>query len=365
MIRILHVLGKLDCGGAETLVMNWYRNIDKNEMQFDFIIHTDEECYYSAEIRRLGGKIFSVPRYCVLNHANYISRWKAFFLEHPEYRIIHGHVRSTAAIYLKIAKSMGLITIAHSHSISSGYGVASIFKYVLQRNIKNMADYFFACSWEAGIWLFGYKVCSTNKFKVIKNGIDCTIFKYDEKIRSTYRKTLKLEGRLVIGHVGRLTPSKNHNFLLKIFKEISLQDATAILLLVGDGELKNSLIAQIKHLGIEDNVIFLGVREDVNELLQAMDIFVFPSLYEGFGIATIEAQAVGLKCFFSDKVPSVTNITPNANYISLELTAKNWADKILASKKYSRISYTKQVIEHGYEIKATTNELTNFYKKIL
>lgn len=364
-IRILHVLGGLNRGGAETMVMNLYRNIDRSKIQFDFIIHTEVVCDYDDEIKSLGGRIFRIPRYKVINHFQYKREWQLFLKEHPEYKIIHGHVRSTASIYLKIAKNMGLITIAHSHSISSGYGVKSILKYILQKNIKNIADYFFACSWDAGVWLFGKKTCCKDKFKVIKNAIDCDEFRYKSSVRTQYRKVLKLDNKLVIGHVGRLTYPKNHRFILEIFKEILLQDNSAFLLLVGDGELKSEINSQINNLGLEDNVMMLGSITEVNNILQAMDIFLFPSLYEGFGIAAIEAQAVGLHCFFSEKVPYETKVTDNVNYLSLNLPAKEWACKILSKKNYVRESCAKQISESGYEIKTSANELISLYFEML
>jgi glycosyltransferase involved in cell wall biosynthesis len=367
-IRILHVLGGMNRAGAETMIMNLYRNIDRTKLQFDFIVHTNEKCDYDEEIRALGGKIYSIPQYIGKNHFKYILAWNKFFRNHPEYKIIHGHVRSTASIYLKIAKKFELITIAHSHSTSSGTGIASIVKNTLQYPIRFTADYFLACSKFAGEWLFGNKICKKNNFHILKNAIDTKKFNYNENIRLNKREELGIENKFVIGHVGRFQPPKNHDFLIQIFSEIINKNPHSVLLLVGEGELKNKVQKKVIHLGISDSVIFTGKRSDISEIVQAMDVFVFPSLYEGLGIGVVEAQASGLPCVIADTIPQEALITDLVEVLSLKKPKEYWAKEILKyneKEKYSRNSTYEQIKLNGYDIEETSKWLEKFYLKII
>jgi len=365
MIRILHVLGRLDCGGAETLVMNWYRNINRDEIQFDFVIHTEEECYYSAEIRRLGGRIFSVPRYSGFNHANYITKWQIFFSDHPEYKIIHGHVRSTASIYLKIAKQMGLTTISHSHSVSNGIGISSFIKNMFQKNIRYTSDYFFACSESAGIWLFGKDACKKDNFYVLKNAIDCDKYRFNSEIREQIRSDMNIERKFVVGHVGRFCSPKNHKFLLEVFKKVHQRNINSVLLLIGSGELENSIKNKTCDMGLSNFVKFLGNRSDVPDLLQGMDCFVFPSVFEGLGISLMEAQAAGLPCVISDKVPKEAFIAKSLKILSLKQKKEEWAESVLkAGNGYIRKDMTGLIKKAGYDIKENAKWIERFYTSI-
>jgi len=366
MIRILHVLGRLDCGGAETLVMNWYRNINRDAIQFDFVIHTEEECYYSAEIRRLGGRIFSVPKYSGFNHATYISKWKAFFLEHPEYKIIHGHVRSTAAIYLKIAKKMGLITIAHSHSTSNGIGTYALVKAILQYPIRYTADYLFACSESAGIWLFGKTACKKGNFFVLKNAIDAKKYIYNEKIRKEKRKEFNIDNKLIIGHIGRFIASKNHIFLIDIFKVLHDNNNDVILMLIGDGALRPLIEKKATDLGLAKSVIFTGVRSDIPDLLQMIDVFVLPSLYEGVPVTLVEAQASGVRCVISDAITKEVIITDMIRRIPLTKSSKDWAMAIMDELAFPFRSNTyEKIVKEKYDVIETVQWLQKFYLEIV
>jgi glycosyltransferase involved in cell wall biosynthesis len=362
-IRILHVLGALNRGGAETFIMNVYRNIDRKRVQFDFIIHTEEKCDYTDEIINMGGRIYSIPKYKGTNHYQYINRWREFYNAHKEYKIVHGHMRSTASIYLKIAKNFGIISIAHSHSTSSGTGIAAIAKNLLQIPLKYRADFLFACSYDAGKWLFHNKV-NSNNFFVVKNGIDVMKYVFDDKIRKKIRAEFEIDNDIfVIGHVGRFSCSKNHEFLVKIFFEYEKLDNKCKLLLVGKGPEIDSTREIVNKLKLTDKVIFAGVRDNVNEILQAMDFFVFPSKFEGLGIVAIEAQATGLYCLVSDKVPNEVKVTSNVEFMALENGSKEWAYHIFKNKDYKRINSTDSIIEAGYDIEKTSDFLLDTYLK--
>ena len=362
--RVLHVLGRLDRGGAETMVMNLYRNIDRSKIQFDFIIHTDDECDYTSEILQLGGRIYSISKYNVKNHIKYKKEWSDFFYKHPEYKIIHGHVRSTAAIYLKIAKKYKLTTISHSHNISSGNGIKAIVKNILQYPIRYIADYFFACSNQAGIWLFGKKVCRKSNFFIVNNSIDSKRFMYNKKVRSQKRLELGLENNFVIGHIGRFHPQKNHTFLIDIFKHVIIRKADAKLLLIGDGELFDYINNKVSMLGLQKNVVFIRRSDNISELLQAVDVFVFPSLYEGLGMVAIEAQAAGLPTIVSDSIPEEAFITNLIKKINLSLSEEKWAEEILKySSKGERNNMYEEICNKGYDINNTAKWLESFYMK--
>ena len=360
--RVLHVLGKLNRGGAETMIMNIYRNIDRSKIQFDFVIHTNEKCDYNDEIIKLGGKIYSVPHYIGRNHFKYKKAWNNFFNKYSEYKIIHGHIRSTAAIYLKIAKKYGLVTIAHSHSTASrGNKIEQFVKNIMQVPIRYIADYLFACSDEAGVWLFGKKSIKKENYKIVKNAIDVNKYIFDENNRNEMRKILNIENKFVVGHVGNFTYPKNHKFLIDIFYQVQMENKNSILLLVGDGELRSHIEKQMIDLDIKDKVILTGVVKNVNDYMQAMDVFVFPSIFEGLGIAVIEAQAAGLPCVVADTIPDEAFITNLIKKISLNKGSQVWSDQILKYTKYDKRDTYKEVCNHGYDICKTAKWLENFY----
>lgn len=360
--RVLQVFARMNRGGAETMIMNIYRNIDRTKLQFDFIVHTKEKCDFDDEISSLGGEIYRMPRYNGKNHFKYKREWHDFFKKHPEYKIIHSHVRSTAAIYLEIAKKYGLITIAHSHSISSGKGIKAVVKNLLQIPIRYVADYLFACSHEAGKWLFGRKA----NYKIVKNGIDIDRFIFSETVRSKIRNQLGIGDKFVIGHVGRFSLPKNHSFLIEIFYEIQKHISNAVLLLIGQGSLRPEIETKVKVLGIQDKVLFIGVVPNVNDYMQAMDVFVFPSFFEGFPVVLVEAQASGLPCFVSDKITNETSITDIIRYIPLEKSPEYWAKEILHhTQNFERKSHHYKVAEAGFDIRNTINFLQEFYLKVI
>lgn len=361
-IRVLQVFAHMNRGGAESMIMNLYRSIDRSRVQFDFVVHTEKKCAFDEEISQLGGRIFSVPQYRGRNHSQYYKCWKAFFSDHPEYKIVHGHMRSTASIYLNIARSKGLFTIAHSHSTSSGTGFGAIAKNILQYPIRYRADYFFACSQDAGEWLFGKKVCKSDRFKIMNNAIDAKRFAYDEKTRIAMRKELGIEDRFIIGHVGRIDKPKNHKFLIDIFNETHKKNAQALLLIVGDGALRSEIEEQVCSMGLSQHVLFTGIRSDISNLLQAMDVFVFPSIYEGLPVALVEAQASGLRCFVSDRITKAIGITELVEFISLDCSKEYWAKKVLSvnDKGHRRNTYD-DISKAGYDVRENADWLEKFY----
>jgi glycosyltransferase involved in cell wall biosynthesis len=365
-IRILHVIGIMNRGGAETMIMNYYRSIDRSKVQFDFVENSFEPAVFDEEIQSLGGRIFRCPHYNGKNHITYVRWWKQFFREHcGEFAAVHGHLGSTAAIYLSAAKKAGVYTIAHSHNthqISLSGMVYQMYSYPT----RYIADYFFGCSQDAGISRYGKRICdSSEKFSVLNNAIDTDHFAYREEIRAKIRRKLGLEGKLVIGHVGRFFAQKNHRFLLEIFAQIHKRNADAVLLLVGDGELRGEIEKQIRDSGLDECVILAGVQADVNPYYHAMDVFLFPSLYEGLGIVAVEAQTTGLPCVISDRVSTECIVAEDLVTVSsLKNNVEKWATVVLSLENYCRKSHVDMARERGYDILEATALLQKFYLKI-
>lgn len=362
-IRILHVVGNMDRGGTETLLMSIYRNIDRERVQFDFVEHTNFESAYDSEIRSLGGRIFRIPRYKVFNHFNYIKYWEDLFTEN-EFTAVHGHINSTACIYLKVAKSHNIPTIAHSHNVNTGIGIKSKVKKLYNKNINLVSDYKFACSEDAGHSLYG---ANFYDFKVIKNGIEVDKFIYNHKKRSEIRKELELpEDSFVIGHIGNYNPVKNHQFVVSVFEDIYGGVNESKLILIGK-DVENNIKNTISNREIVNSILFLGSRSDVPDLLNAIDVFVLPSKIEGLGLSLIESQASGLVSFASTNVPKETKITNLLHYLPINSvnSVSTWAKEIVKYQEYLRVDKRKEILENGYDIRTTASYLETFYTNII
>ncbi|PIC91028.1 glycosyl transferase family 1 [Sporosarcina sp. P21c] len=351
------------------MIMNLYRNIDRSKIQFDFVVHTNNKCDYDDEINALGGVIYSIPRYTGKNHFQYKKSWYNLLKQHPEYKIIHGHVRSTAAIYLNIANEFGLMTVAHSHSTSSGEGLSAFIKNALQYRIRFTADYLFACSKTAGEWLFGEKATKNENFLILNNAIDAKKYIYNEQVRKMKRNELRMDNSFIIGHIGRFSTPKNHDFLIDVFNEVYKKNKNAKLILVGDGNLRDYIMKKVNRLGLCEVIFFTGLRTDISELLQAMDIVVFPSLYEGLPVTIIEAQASGLPCLVSNRITKEVKITKLVEFLSLEDDAELWAKKTIEiSEGFERENMYNEIVLGEYDIKSVSKKYEELFaenKKVL
>lgn len=364
-IRVLQVLSILNQGGAENMIMNLYRAIDRQQIQFDFVVHRNEHGVFDDEVESLGATIYHAPKYAGTNHFQYVKWWKNFLDSHSEYKILHSHIRSYASIYIPIAKKHGLKTIIHSHSTSNGKGFSAFVKKILQYPLRYQADYLFACSEEAGEWLFGKKAVKKDNFKVICNGIDCNRFRFNEENRILIRKKYGIEDNFVVGHIGRHTLSKNPMFMLEIFSEIYKKNNNTRLLQVGQGEMTEQMKQKCRELKIEQAVIFAGVHNDVEKYYSAMDVFLFPSLWEGFGIVLIEAQANGLMVTCSDNIPQKVQISDHFMALSLEFGKEKWAEAVLQKKYINRSNSYIDVIKNNYDISKISIGLEEFYKSLV
>jgi len=356
LIRILHVVTHMNRGGLETMIMNYYRNIDRTRMQFDFLTHRKYDGDYGEEIISLGGKVYHLP---ALNpfSIKYKKRLEEFFSCHPEYRIIHVHQDCMSSVILKIAKKKNIkVRIAHSHSTSQDKNLKYPIKMYYRRQIPYYSTHLFACSQAAGKWMFG-----AHQFTVLNNAIDAEKFQFDAEKRKITRNRLKVrEQELLIGHVGRFCYPKNHIFLIDIFNAIQ-KKVSSKLILVGDGELKKDIEQKVEACGLKDKVIFTGVISDVSEIMQAMDVFVFPSNYEGLPVTLIEAQAAGLPCLISDRVPLECGITDLVEQIPLTRSPEEWAKQAVKAAETKRKNTVPEVRKTGFDIKESAKYLQEFY----
>lgn len=358
LVRVLHIVSFMGLGGLETMLMNYYRCIDREKVQFDFLVHRKDIAYYDQEIENMGGKIYRIQRLNPFN-PSYINELNNFFKDHSEYKIVHCHLDCMSSVPLKVAMRNGIpVRIAHCHSNNQDYDLKYLIKMHFKTKIKKYATKLFACSVDAGKWTFG-----TDNFEVFPNAIELKKYKYNVLEREHIREELGLKDSLVIGHVGRFSPAKNHIFLIDIFSEIVKLDEQAKLLLIGTGTLVEEIRKKVHNLNLDNQVLFLGTRSDVSKLLQAMDAFVFPSLYEGFGIVAIEAQAAALPCIISDKVSSDCIKTNLVTQISVDESPATWARKVVDAAKILRCDVYDIVKNSGLDINENARLIEKFYLK--
>lgn len=360
MVRVLHVVTHMNRGGLETMIMNYYRAIDKTKIQFDFLTHRPEKEKkdYDSEITRLGGRIYHIRR---LNPFSYIyyKELTDFFLKHPQYKVIHVHQDCLSSVILKVAKKCGVeVRIAHCHSSSQDYNFYYPIKMYFKRKIKRYATQMIACGERAGRWMFGKNAV----FTILPNAIDTDKYIFSENKREKVRNDLTISNTdIVLGHVGRFSPVKNHYFLIDIINELVKKNINVKLVLVGDGELFDSIQKKVELLRLSNNVVFLGLRNDVNDLLQAFDLFIMPSLYEGLPVSIIEAQAAGLRCIISERVPIECDITGNVYQLDLNDGAQKWAKEIIKLQEYKRLNMKKVITEANYDISGNTKVISEIY----
>lgn len=372
--RILQVLTTMNRGGAETMIMNYYRAIDRTKVQFDFLLHRNEESAYDKEILQLGGKIYRVPSITPINYIKYKEALSLFFSKHQDYIIVHSHLNALSGIILGVARKKGVpVRISHSHLAVQPYILKKIFnkntdvtaiikdsiQTLIRKSVRKNSTHFFACGIKAGNWLFGKE--NASKVTIINNAIDVSKFTFSEKEREKIRKSLIIKDEKIIGHVGRFNEQKNHFFLIKIFKEIVSQDENVVLVLVGVGGLRSKIEDEVNKLGIRNKVRFLGLRDDIPNLLQAFDIFLFPSLYEGLPVTLVEAQAAGLRIVTSNRVTTEVDITQLVTFLSLGISSKEWASVVINNLDYKRRNTNKMIADGSYDVYTNALKLQNFY----
>ena len=355
MLRILQCVNNMHRAGLETMLMNYYRNVDREYVQFDFLMHRDERSDYDDEIEALGGRIYRAPRLYPQNYPSYFRFMKQFFIEHPEYSIVHSHIDAMSYLPLLAAKKAGVpIRIAHSHSTGIDLDLKYPLKQCFRYGLGGVATHRFACGTRAGEFLF-----RGNEYTVIPNAIDSMQFKRSESVRQQKRNELSISDKLVVGHVGRMSYPKNHEFLLRMFKILLQKQPNAVLLLVGTGEKESELKKKAEALGISSSVLFLGSRGDVAELYQAMDVFVLPSYFEGVPLVGIEAQFAGIPCLFSRGVPEEVSFSKTTRFLDLSESLSAWVDAVL--ELYSSPTSAEDLSCSIYDIKGAAINLQKHY----
>ena len=350
-IRVLQVVTVMNRGGLETMVMNYYRKLDRSKIQFDFLVHRNERGDYDDEIEKMGGKIYRMPRIMPGNYNKYFKLLDEFFRKNSnQYRVVHSHINENSGLVLKYAKKYDVpCRIAHSHQSDLKIDFKYPFRLYGRAHLAN-ANHYFACGDRAGKWLFGKK-----DFTILNNAVDVDKFNINKDIRNK-------QDKLVIGHVGRFQPQKNHDFLIDIFNEINKKNKDSVLLLIGTGDLLHEIKKKVNNLGLNDSVKFLGLRSDISDLMQGMDLFLFPSLFEGLPVVLVEAQAAGLKCVTSTGVTKESDLTDSLEFYDLNLSPKEWAEKIL-NLDINKKDNSQILKEKGYDSATNIKWLVDFYSK--
>ncbi|OYX85619.1 MAG: hypothetical protein B7Y83_04170 [Flavobacteriales bacterium 32-34-25] len=363
-IRILQLFTILNRGGAETNVMNYYRKLDRNKFQFDFVVHREEKGAYEDEILSLGGKIFRFQNINPLKLENYKLQIKQFFDFH-DYQIIHGQCSELGYFFYKEASKRNVpVIIAHGHNSKSKVDLKFPFRWFWKKSMMRYVNTYFSCGDEASVWLFGKE--KAKEAFTMTNAVDSGLFKYNPEFSKQIKKELKASETRNYIHVGRFNIQKNHEFLIAVFKELLQKDTNQKLFLVGEGELKSQIQEQVAKLGIEQKVVFLGSRNDVNQLLQGMDVFLFPSLFEGLPVSLVEAQASGIQCVISDGIPKEAILIPErVTVISLKESAIQWANKIQALNPFDKKDVSPIIKAKGYDIDSNVQILEEKYLSLL
>lgn len=368
--RVLQVFTILNRGGAESMIMNYYRNIDRSKIQFDFLVHRPQRGAFEDEIEELGGRVFKLPKINPIFPKPYYRELINFLKKHNNYKIIHSHINTFSRFPLKIAKETSIpCRISHAHIALEPFSLHNLFlrdksreelknvvKRMLKINSSNYSTHLMSCGKKAGLWLYNGK-----NFEIINNAIDTKKYIFNSFVQNQYKSKFRMSTQLILGHVGRFNEQKNHNYLLEVFKIVLDKKPNSKLILVGDGELRKQIEMKVKELKIDKNILLLGVRKDVSELLQMMDVFVFPSLYEGLPVTLVEAQAAGLKVFASDTITREVALTDDIEFLSIKETPEYWADRILESVPYERKNNYEIIKEKEYDIEENAKKLQEFY----
>jgi glycosyltransferase EpsF len=367
--RILHIVSAMNRGGAETVLMNVHRHLNRSKVQFDYVSHSTKKCDFDDEIASLGGQIYRIPSLGQSGPISYIRSLKKIMSAH-DYAAVHAHTDYQSGFVTLAAKMIGINKrICHSHSSNWGRSnglKGKIALKALQAIIKYSATDCCACSVAAAHFLFGRDWANTNKVRVLKNGIDIDQFIHCTVRDDSVRQELNIApGTKIIGHIGRFSPSKNHQFLLRILERMLEGGKQVVAVFVGDGPLMQEVEHQANQLGIYNYTRFLGVRNDIPRLMAAFDVFVFPSLFEGFGMVTLEAQASGTPCVAADTVPKATDLGLGLmSFVSLDASLNSWIDKIdhamLTDRPDAKRIYS-HFIKSGFDIKQNIEDWMAVY----
>ena len=362
-IRVLQIMGIVESGGVEAVIMNYYQHIDREKVQFDFIMHKGANAEYVRKVHSLGGKVYEITSYSKNIFKFTYEIYK--IIKTGKYNIIHCNLNALSGFPLLAAYLAGAeVRILHNHTTDNkAEGLRTVIKRILRPFAKLFANQYWACSKLAAEWMYGRQAAENGKVTIINNAIDLEKFAFDNKKREQLRKTLNLKDKFVVGHVGRFMKQKNHDFLIDIFVEVSKKNDKAVLILIGDGPLKQVIENKVNILGLSDKVIFLGVRNDVADLYNAMDVFVLPSLYEGLPVVGVEVQANGLPFICSANITDEIVISEKIYRCELNEGAEFWSEMILKFSGKERCKVEK--IFNEFDIKVQAKELEKKYEELL
>ncbi len=364
MIRVLQDLSALDGGGVAKLLYDYYRFMDHVLVQFDFMIYNFyDEGIYEKPLKEMGCTIYKLPAYSQNPEA--CSEMQEKIISEGHYDVLHTHFGIGGFRILKIAKKYGIQKrIVHSHIAYEPYGLKTRIANIIKRALnKYYATDLFACGRDAAAFMWGKRALDKGKVRIMKNAIDTHLFTFNANFRIQKRKELGIEDKLAIGIVGRLTAQKNYPFLFKVYQEVLELRNDVVLVVIGRGLEEDKIKDYAKSMGIYDKIMFLGIRDDVPQLLNALDIFVLPSLYEGLPVVLVEAQANGLPAIVADTITDEMDITELIHYLPINGTQKKWAEMICSYEcnNSDREKYAKQVADSGYDIRNACLEMSNFY----
>ena len=363
MLRVLHSVSNMARAGIETMLMNYYREIDRSRIQFDFLANKPVPGEYDAEIREMGGRVFVSPGLNPLRFPQYRRFMADLLHSNPEIKIVHAHNEAMGYYALKSAKDAGIrVRIAHAHNTQIIRDYKYPLKMICKQLLPGAATDYWSCGRDAGIYYYGDQRWKASGF-ILHNAIDVSRFAFRQEERERLRQLHGLENCFVIGHVGRFNVQKNHTRLLDIFAEVTKTVPDARLALIGTGELEQAVKEKAQAMGIQDKTLFLGQMSDVSGWYKAMDCFVLPSLFEGLPVVGIEAQAAGLPCIFSDRVTDEVLLSPGARRVSLQAGDAEWAGEILAAgqSETERAQGTDIVRQAGYDIHTEARKLQEIY----
>lgn len=366
MIRVLHSVSNMDRAGIETMLMNYYRHIDRSKVQFDFLVNKPKPGDYDTEILQIGGRIFQSPGLNPLHYPEYLRFVQQVLTQNPDIKILHAHNEAMGLYALNAAKKAGLKTrIAHAHNTCIIRDYKWPLKMFCKQFLASSATDLWGCGRDAGIYFFG-KANWESRGMVLHNAIEPAAFRYNSAVRAQMRARYGLGDRIVLGHVGRFNVQKNHTRLLSIFAQFLRLEPKAMLVLIGVGELEEPVRAKAQELGIADHVLFAGLQSNVADWYQMMDLFVMPSLFEGLPVVGVEAQASGLPCLFSDAVPDEVLLSSHAACFPLNAPDEVWVQKIaqLLRQPNDRAQGETIIRQAGYDINAEAVRLQELYLRM-
>lgn len=362
--KVLHIVGSMNTGGTETMLMNIYRKIDRDKIQFDFLDFSQDEAYYDKEIKELGGKVIKI------SNSKSIREISDVIKNNGPYKVVHAHTLFNCGFAMIAAKINNIdVRISHAHTNLDDESklTRKVYIKLMRKIINKYSTKLLACSNAAGVYLFGSKTLNTERYSYFPNLVDYErMMKPDEEKVKLFKRDNDLNNSLVLGNIGTLKPSKNQEFLLKIVKILKERHVNVKLIIVGDGELKNRLVELTEKYNIVENVIFTGIRKDINNMLSCMDVFVLPSIYEGLGLVLLEAQASGLPCLVSEAIQEEADLGLNLiEKLNLSDDEILWADKIveLSNKKELSKSLIEETFnDRGYSTSKCISRLLGIYE---